>query len=44
MEESKNVTICAECIKSSFHGNKCKYEDSNKMALCPTFLKKKPRK
>lgn len=44
MEESKNVTICGDCVKSSTAGNKCKHEDTNQMSWCPCFMKSKPRR
>lgn len=38
------ICICKGCIKSSHADGICVFEDKEKMAFCPTYMKHKPRK
>ncbi len=42
-KEHKFPSMCRECGKSSQVGSKCIYEDQEKMAWCPTFIKRKKK-
>ena len=39
MTATKN--LCSECGKSSNYNNHCMYETSDKLAICPTYIKPK---
>jgi hypothetical protein len=36
---TKFICLCLECGKSSNAGNKCLYEEKEKMAACPTYIR-----
>lgn len=40
----ENLCICKKCGKSSNAGSICAYEEKEKMAACPTFIKIKEKK